>query len=320
MSTTSDYAVDLKEGDDGGVAFLGGKACNLARLIGFGIPVPAGFCVTTVAFDRYVQQNGLQDELIRLRSALGSHTPSSVTIERIRKRIASGEMPTDVVRAVAEAYRGLRVGDDPIVAVRSSATAEDAESASFAGQLASFLGVSGINEVINKVRDCWLAAFSERVLAYRRSKCLDGSLRGIAVVVQELVFADKAGVVFTVNPLTGNSEQLVVEATFGIGESLVSGRVTPDTWVIAKASGQVVRERIARKRVLVRASRESGRMEETSVVANQQTIPSLTRRELSKVVELALAVEDAFGLPQDIEWAIEGVDLLALQSRPITSL
>jgi pyruvate,water dikinase len=253
----------------------GGKGASLAAMAAAGLPVPPAFAIAASVLERSVDAERLRE------LALGSAHAEAQAI------VQAAEPPR---AEIAEAYERLGGGG---VAVRSSATAEDSEAASFAGQQETFLNVHGADEVCAKVVECWASFFSERALFYRGHK---GSLEdlGMAVVVQSMVNADKAGVIFTVDPVQRRRDQMIVEAVFGLGEQVVSGEVTPDHYVVDR-SGTPKREHLASRGVL-------------------------SHEELRALAELGLRLEEHFGAPQDVEWAIHAGQVYLLQSRPVTTL
>ncbi|MCX7622629.1 MAG: phosphoenolpyruvate synthase [Thermomicrobium sp.] len=302
------------------VSQTGGKGASLARLAAAGLPVPAGFVVTSAAFAAFLESAGLD---ATIRSFLRSVDPSQrreleAVAAELRRCIASAPVPLELDAAVAGAYAELGQGEPIAVAVRSSAVAEDSQQASFAGQQETFLDVRGVDAVLDRIRACWASFFSPRALFYRARK---GSLDDLAfaVVVQQLVIPDKAGVLFTADPVQRRRDVLVVEAVWGFGESLVSGEAIPDHYELERASGRILRAIVPVKRtMLVRAA--DGGLREQGVPENLQRARVLADRELALLRELAEHVEAFFGVPQDVEWAIAGDELFVLQSRPITTL
>jgi pyruvate,water dikinase len=220
----------------------------------------------------------------------------------------------ELAAAIAEAYRGL--GESPAVAVRSSACAEDGEAASYAGQQETFLNVVGLEEVLEKVTECWASFFSERAMFYRRNK---GSLQDLdmAVVVQRQLGSDKSGVMFTADPIRHRRDQMVIEAAWGLGESLVSGLVTPDNYVVRR-DGSVKTARVGRQDLMITRQEAGGTV---TVELDEATATSrvLTDDEIARLAAVGRDLEEALGGPQDIEWAYVGDDLFVLQSRPITT-
>src|SRR5262245_61976370 len=232
--------------DDGGLA--GGKAANLGEMLRAGLPVPPGFVVTTAAYDDFLAANGLREEVERLtRTSHPDDAALEATSQAITARFAAGALPEAVATAVREAY--ARMGE-LAVAVRSSATAEDLPDASFAGQMESYLNVRGEEALLAAVRRCWASLWTPRALSYRARQGISHAAVSLAVLVQELVEAEAAGVLFTANPVSGHRGQVVIDAVWGLGEALVSGRANPDHWVVDAASGKVLEARTARKEVM----------------------------------------------------------------------
>ncbi|HKS02215.1 MAG TPA: PEP/pyruvate-binding domain-containing protein, partial [Arthrobacter sp.] len=274
--------IGLAHVDAGMLPEVGGKAANLGVLLAAGLPVPPGFCVTTAAYRRVAEAAGVDPS-----------APAAQT----RSRLEAFPVPEDIAAAIRAAYAGL--GSDTVVAVRSSATAEDLPEASFAGQLDTYLNVAGADAVLDAVRRCWASLWTDRAVAYRADQGMDQQPVGIAVVVQEMVDADVAGVMFTANPLTGRRGETVIDAAPGLGEALVSGAVNPDQFTVDAATGEILR----------RSVRDGGRQ---ACLADDQV------RSLARLGNLA---EELYGQPQDLEWAIApdgGIRLV--QSRPITTL
>jgi pyruvate,water dikinase len=279
-----------------------------------GLPVPPGFVVTATALtDSFTKQGVLQE----VRDLAGSFDadPGSARIAREIQDIVRGAPPwEDLAREIGDAYASL--GSDVFVAVRSSACAEDGEAASFAGQQETFLNVIGSSSVVASVVECWASFFSERALFYRLRK---GSLAdlGMAVVVQRQIASDKSGVMFTTDPIRRRSDQMVIEAVFGLGEAVVSGLVTPDNYVVRR-TGTLKRVRIGRQSKMIVRHVDGGTrtVELDDEIAGSQV---LDETEIARLVEVGLEVESAFGMPQDIEWAFESDELVVLQSRPITA-
>lgn len=302
------------------VAQAGGKGASLARLATAGLPVPPGFVVTSAAFATFLAETGLA---ATIRSLLREVDPDQrraleAAAEELRRAILTAPMPLELDAAVAGAYAELGHGEPIAVAVRSSAVAEDSQQASFAGQQETFLDVRGVDAVLEGIRACWASFFSPRALFYRARK---GSLDDLAfaVVVQELVVPEKAGVLFTADPVQRRRDVLVVEAVWGFGESLVSGEAIPDHYEIERTSGRVLRAIVPVKRTMT-ARGEHGGLVERAVPEHLQRARVLDDRELVALRELAEQVEAFFGLPQDVEWAIGRGELFVLQSRPITML
>ena len=277
------------------VARAGGKGASLARMSALGLPVPPGFVVSANELASVV-------DVEALRAAL----PDAVRAQEI---VRAAQPPAEI----AEAYAAL--GDDPPVAVRSSACAEDSETASYAGQQETYLHVRGAQAVLDRVRDCWASFFSERAIFYRQKM---GSLDdlGMAVVVQRMVRSDVAGVLFTCDPVRGRRDRMVVEAVIGLGEAAVSGQVTPDHYIL-KRDGTVRKAQVSRQPFAV-VPVESGGTEEREL-GPEGGEPKLGEDHLRELARLGDDLEQRLGGPQDIEWALEGGELYVLQARPVTT-
>ena len=280
--------VDLAELSAAGVASVGGKAANLGELIRAGFDVPPGFCVTTPAYRQAVRGTSVE---------AGSPTDAAAA----RAAVLEAPFPQAVADAVRTAYARLEPGADAAVAVRSSATAEDLPGASFAGQQDTYLNVVGIDDVLDAVHRCWASLWTDRAVAYRAAQGIDGSGVALAVVVQRMVDAESAGVLFTADPVTGRRRQAVLDAARGLGDAVVSGAVDPDHFVVDTATGRIL-------------DRRRGGDPGTSD-------PCLTDAQVRALARLGDRIESAFGSPQDIEWAIDADGRPWLtQSRPITTL
>jgi pyruvate,water dikinase len=297
---------------------VGGKAANLGELVRAGLPVPPGFVITTAAYAGAVERSAAAGRLAELMSSLDPNDAASVqTVGRsAREIVAAVPVPAETVAAITSAYREL--GPDAAVAVRSSGTSEDSKATSFAGMNASFTDVIGEQALVRCVAACWASLYSDRAIVYRAEQHLphDG---GIAVIVQRMVDAERAGTAFTVDPVTGNDERIVIEAVLGLGESVVSGSVEPDTYVLDK-DGPYLREiRIGRQRHKITRALRPGHDERTQLPPDEQVRRKLTDEQVIDIARLATAIERHYASPQDIEWAIAGGHAWIIQSRPITT-
>jgi pyruvate,water dikinase len=317
------YTRDLAAVDRSSTPDVGGKAASLGELARAGLPVPSGFVVVTDAYAAHLDHSGLTGRIgIRLD---GLDAADAAAVQRagdeIRGWIEAAPIPEDVREQLGRSYADLAgedgVREPALVAVRSSATSEDSASASFAGQHDTFLGVLGEDKVADRVRECWASLWTPQAVAYRIRQGFDHLDTRIAVVVQTMVDADAAGVAFTANPVTGNRDELLVSAGYGLGEAIVSGLITPDTYTLTR-DGRAVQRVVGSKKVRVRIV--PGGTTEEPVSAARQQASCLQDDELARLAELATRVEQHFGRPQDIEWALAGGKLFLLQSRPITTL
>jgi pyruvate,water dikinase len=297
------------------LANAGGKGANLNRLIRAGMPVPPGYVISTAAYRHFVAANELQAEIERISQVGKDPAAFEDASRQIRDLFSAGSMPDELAMAIGEAVQDF--GDRPLAA-RSSATAEDLPEASFAGQQESYLNVRGRKALLEAVRLCWSSLWTARAMAYRREQGISPAEVSLAVVVQEMAPAESAGVLFTINPLTGNRGEMLVNATWGLGESLVAGRVNPDSLVLDKASGEIKEQELGDKALMTRAA-EAGTAE-VPVPEEQRSLPAITAEEAAELAALCRQVEALFGSPQDIEWALASGRIYLLQSRPVTAL
>lgn len=315
---TEQYVLDLQEADRTRVAVVGGKGAHLGVLSRIeGVRVPAGFCVTTDAFRRIMAEvpsvDGLIDELSRVNP--DDRDAIRTLSARIRRTIEGITVPDDVAAAVTRAL--ARLDDGAAYAVRSSATAEDLPTASFAGQQDTYLNIVGPTEILRHISRCWASLFTERAVTYRRRNGIDHRTVHMAVVVQRMVFPHAAGILFTADPVTGNRKVSTVDAGFGLGEALVSGLVNPDVFTVR--DDRIVARTIAAKQRAVQAL-PAGGTREVAIDAGRQEQPSLTDEQVLRLVRLGRRIEAHFGRPQDIEWCLADDGFRIVQSRPITTL
>ena len=298
---------------------VGGKGASLARMAAAGLPVPPGFHITTAAYRRFVAEHRLQEQILATVSAVTPDQPA--TLEEASKQIASlfaqSAMPEDIAGAIRQAYAELGGGDLP-VAVRSSATAEDLPELSFAGQQETYLNMQGDAMVLDAVKRCWASLWTARAIGYRARNNIAQEDVSLAVVVQALVPADAAGILFTANPLIGARDQIMINAAWGLGEAIVSGQVTPDTVVVDKASGTIIKQEIAEKDVMT-VRTQIGTHEEP-VPADRRTQAVLSPAQAAELARIGVRIEDLYGQPMDIEWALRDGRVFVVQARPITAL
>ncbi|MFG3115611.1 rifamycin-inactivating phosphotransferase [Streptomyces sp. NPDC048197] len=315
---TEQYVLDLQEIDETQVAVVGGKGAHLGGLSGIeGIRVPGGFCVTTDAFRRIMAEApSVHSQLDQLARTDPDDREAIRTLSaQIRRTIEGIALPGDIAAAITDALAPF--GEQVAYAVRSSATAEDLPTASFAGQQDTYLNVVGPTAVLRHVSRCWASLFTERAVTYRRQNGIDHRTVHMAVVVQQMVFPQAAGILFTADPVTGNRQVATVDAGFGLGEALVSGLVNPDVFKVRH--GEVVAKTIAAKQRAVQAL-PAGGTQEVAIDAQRQEQPALTDAQVVRLVELGRRIEAHFGRPQDIEWCLVDGDFRIVQSRPITTL
>lgn len=307
---------------------VGGKCASLGAMIQAGAPVPPGFAVTTDAYLRMLAHNGLDQQI---RSQLEKLNPEDVKGEEtisqtIRGLIEQTPLPDEVEQAIRQAYSDLcqqcNMADVP-VAVRSSATAEDLPGASFAGQQDTFLWIVGIEEMLRHVSKCWSSLYTARAIAYRIEKGFPHDKVYMSVGVQKMVNPRAAGVAFTLNPINGDRSKIVIDSSWGLGEAVVGGEVTPDNFLIDKVIFEVINRVISPKQMEYVVDPPSGQVIKREIEPERQVQPSLTDEEVIAVAKMAKRAEKFYGRPQDVEWAIDA-DLLPphnvviLQSRPET--
>ncbi|MFF9896575.1 rifamycin-inactivating phosphotransferase [Streptomyces longispororuber] len=312
------YVVDLGEVAGAHVAVVGGKAAHLGELSRIeGIRVPAGFCVTTDAFRQAVAQvPSLDEQLDELTRVDPDDREAIRTLSaRLRRAVEKTAVPDGVVEAVTRAL--TRFGEHAAYAVRSSATAEDLPTASFAGQQDTYLNVVGPEAVLEHVSRCWASLFTERAVTYRLRQGIGHRAVHMAVVVQRMVLPEASGILFTADPVTGHRRTATVDAGFGLGEALVSGLVNPDRFTVR--DGEIVDRTIAAKQRAVHAL-PTGGTRDVVVDARQQEQPALTDDQVVRLVQLGRRIEAHFGRPQDIEWCLDGDGFHIVQSRPVTTL
>jgi phosphohistidine swiveling domain-containing protein len=307
--------VDLADVDSTMINAVGGKALNLGLMSLGELPVPGGFCVTTEAY-RLVVQGRLDDLMDKLA---GSTDPGGVAAaaEEARQRVLAVEPPAELRTAITDRYSAI--GDDAPVAVRSSATAEDLAYASFAGQQDTYLNVVGSAALLDAVRRCWASLWTDRAVSYRNANGIDHSGVTLAVVVQRMIDAAVAGVMFTANPVTGNRNETVIDASPGLGEAVVSGAVNPDHFVVNSVDDAIVTRRLGDKRLVITSLPGGGTVHQE--LADRSSEACLDDQQLRQLVDLGQQVQRLYGAPQDTEWALDSVGRFWLtQARPITTL
>ena len=304
--------------DRGLLPLVGGKGANLGEMARAGLPVPPGFCVTTAAYAQIAAEARIEARVADLAQRPADSVEALAAGARgIRHLIRSTPIPAAIAGAIAAAYRGL--GEGVPVAVRSSATAEDLPGASFAGQQDTLLNVVGVDAVLDAVRRCWASLWTDRAVAYRAKGRVEQRAVQMAVVVQRIVPSEISGVVFTADPVTGDRSVCSIDASYGLGEALVSGRVNADLYRLRKRTGELLEARVRDKTIAVWPL-PGGGTEERPVPEGQRTARVLDDGVLARLVALAARVESHFGAPQDIEWCLADNRLYLVQTRPITSL
>jgi pyruvate,water dikinase len=314
------YTVWLDEISKDDITLAGGKGANLGELSHAGLPVPPGFVITTAAYDAYVEANDIADVIVARASVARTEDPAGFeqVAEGIRALFSGGKVPEEMAEEIRASYQELSEDRETPVAVRSSATAEDLAGASFAGQQETYLNVRGAEALLEGVKNCWASLWTARAMAYRARQGIGPATVSLAVVVQRMVESEAAGVMFTANPSNGRRDQATISAAWGLGESVVSGSVTPDSMVVEKGSGRVLSRETANKEVMT-VYIEGGTAERPvpEALHKQPVLDDETAATLSRY---GTTIEHTYGTPQDIEWALAGGEFFIVQSRPITAL
>jgi pyruvate,water dikinase len=306
---------------------LGGKCTSLVAMTAANAPVPPGFAVTTDAYEAVLGGTGLRDRIKDLLAGLDADDTAALdaVAAQIRRLVFDQQVPDGVNQEIAIAYQTLmsRCGCEAPVAVRSSATAEDLPDASFAGQQDTYLWVSGEQQVLQRIRECWASLYTARAITYRIANGIEEDGLSMAVAVQKMVNARAAGVAMTIDPGNGDRSKIVIDASWGLGEMVVSGEVTPDNFVLDKVMLTTVRRTVSDKREELVPDPQSQELVRRDVAHDRRTSPSLSDGELLAVAGLAKAAERHYGCPQDIEWALDADlpapdNIVLLQARPET--
>jgi pyruvate,water dikinase len=298
---------------------VGGKGANLGEMTHAGLPVPSGFCLTTAAFQHFVHTCPQMDDLYaQLNTVTLTDLETARTVgQQVRQTLMEVAVPQDIAQAIGQEWRKL--GQEQAYAIRSSATAEDLPSASFAGQQDTYLNILGEAALVDGVRRCWVSLFTDRAILYRVQNGFDHRAVSLSVVVQQMVMAEMSGTLFTADPLTGHRHTATMDASFGLGEALVSGRVSPDAYRVDKRTRTIIDRKIADKELAIFPEKTGGVRQEI-LTGTRRTQTVLTDAQILALADMGSRVEAHYGSPQDLEWAIAHDEIYLLQTRPITSL
>ena len=304
------------------VASVGGKGANLGEMTNAHIPVPPGFIVTANTYFDFLEKSKITDKLRHLLKPLdtGNSKQLQQIAAEVKQVIMNAPMPPETAREIKDAY--VKIGGG-LVAVRSSATAEDLPEASFAGQQSTFLNITGEEEVVAAVHECWASLFEPRAIFYRHQQGFDHFKVGIAVPVQKMVQSEASGVMFTLEPVTSDESRIVIEAVLGLGEMIVSGDVTPDTYIISKDGLKITSKKIAPQEwKLVRNDATKGKEANIKVLLTpeEQARQKISDTDIITLAKLGEQLEEHYQFPQDIEWAKEGQEIFIVQTRPVTTI
>jgi len=301
----------------------GGKAANLGELTRGGFNVPPGFCVTSDALFHHIKENSLQREIYAIVRSFDYEDFGGMEerTARIRALISRAPIPADLLDEIRKAISELNRTDPGFVAVRSSVAVRDSSISSFPGMMETYHYLMGEEEIVEHIKKCWASLWTSRATLNRHHKNIDHNLGLIAPIVQKMVDSEVAGVLFTANPITSVREEMVVEANWGLGESVVSGKSMNDFYVIEKEPLRLKERRISKKTLMICFDEEKGLgRREMAVSPDRMDAPTLTEEQVLELGEIGMKIESLFGYPQDIEWAYEGGDLHILQSRNIRTL
>lgn len=302
---------------------VGGKAASLGELRSASLPVPDAFVVTAETFRKYITNTGIDKKIFKIldETDVNNSNKLNEASEKIKKLILKTDMPQSLKEEIKESYKKIseKNNGNAFVAVRSSATAEDLPDASFAGQQETFLNIKDEQNVIKAIKKCWSSLYTGRAIFYREKQDFAHSDVNIAVIIQKMVDAEKAGVIFTSHPTTGKDE-VIIEAGWGLGEGVVSGQVSPDHYIIDRKTFEITKKEISTKKTMFIKDLESGETVEKEVPDEKKNKKTLNEEEIQELAELADTVEDHYGTPQDVEWAIKDEKIYMLQSRPITTI
>lgn len=307
---------EFKKLDKNDAPIAGGKGASLGEMTQAGIPVPGGFVILSTVFDNFLHKTDLTQEIDAIFEKIDHkaiHTIEDAS-EKIRGLIESKEIPGDISKEIRDKFKSL---NSEFVAVRSSATAEDGSEHAWAGQLESYLNTTE-ESLLENVRKCWSSLFTPRAIFYRFEKKLHGTEISVAVVVQKMIQSEISGIAFSVHPITEDPNQLIIEASLGLGEAIVSGSITPDSYVVEKQLRRIIDKNISeQKKAIVKAGKDNNWI---TVDKEKRNIQKLSDEKILELSELVIKIENHYGFPCDIEWAFEKDKFYIVQSRPITTL
>ncbi|MCX6707935.1 MAG: phosphoenolpyruvate synthase, partial [Candidatus Woesearchaeota archaeon] len=303
---------DIRKED---IPLVGGKGANLGELASMGLPVPDGFVITAKAYDRFITEAGIKDKIRKMLKGLDVEDTGRLnkTAEDIRNMIMGSKLPSYLIDEIKKNYKPI----DDFVAVRSSATAEDLPDASFAGQQETFLNRKGNKDVLEAVQRCFASLFTPRAIYYREKNNFPHEKVFLAVVIQKMVNADKAGVIFSVNPVTQNREEIIIEGAYGLGESVVAGELTPHSYIVDKETHKIKEKNIGKLEWGYYRGK-SGKTEKRDI--DNGHIEVLNEKEAQALTKYTKDIEKHYKMPMDIEWAIEAGKVYILQARPVTTM
>jgi len=310
------FIKDFKEINKSDILIAGGKGANLGELMKIGIPVPSGFVILAEAFERFLEETDINVEIRARWDRINIEDIESVeeSSEIVRALILKAKMPKDIEREILVSFKKLKA---KYVAVRSSATAEDSKIDSWAGELETYLNTTKEN-LIENIKKCWASLYAPRAIFYRFKRHLNKKPISVAVVVQKMIQSEISGVCFTVHPVTKDKNQMVIEAAWGLGEILVSGQITPDTYVIKKDTLNILDKNINLQEKMIVRSKEGNKTVAIPKIKREKQ--KLSENQIQELAKLCIKIESHYKDPQDVEWALEKNKFYIVQSRPITAL
>jgi len=314
------------------VAIAGGKGANLGEMFQAGLPIPPGFVITAQTYKEFIERTGIKDKILGIIEGLDVEDTDKLqqVSEDIQKLIVSAPIPAEIQEEIKDNYSLIGAhrktkaneiveGKEEFVAVRSSATAEDLPEASFAGQQATLLNVKGADDVVLAVRECWASLFTARAVYYREKNKFPTKKVLIAVVVQKMVNSDKSGVMFSINPSTNNETEIMIEGAFGLGEAVVSGAVNPDLYIVDKEALKIKKIEVKEQKIKITRDPVTGKNVTVKLLKKEEKQQVCNDKEIRELARLAKKIENHYGKPQDMEWAIEGPVVYIVQSRAVTT-
>lgn len=321
MSDNKELTVFFKDIDKRDLPLVGGKGANLGEMTKAGFPVPDGFAVTVHAYDMFLDENKIRSEIDNILKDIDVNNPDELesASRRIAQRIQKNRMPDEVAEASIKAYRKISSRfKKALVAVRSSATAEDLPGASFAGQQATYLNIKGNSNLLEAIKDCWASLFTARAIFYREQNKIPNDKVKISVIVQKMVQSEVSGVMFSIDPVTNNKDRIIVEAVWGLGEMIVQGSVVPDTYTVQKETFAILSKEISDQGIQL--TRKGLKTKEIKVPDKKKDLQKLPNEDIVALAKLADKLQKHYYFPQDVEWAKEKNKLYIVQTRPVTTI
>ena len=319
--TARPFVAFLTSIDKEDIPIVGGKGANLGEMVKAGFPVPPGFAVTVAAYELFLEHNNLGSQIKNILKVTNVDNPEELTTasRKIQKTIITGKIPEEVAREVIAGYKKLSgLLKQALVAVRSSATAEDLPSASFAGQQATLLNIKGEANLVNAVRECWASLFTPRAIFYREENKIPHEKVKISVIVQKMVQSHVSGVMFTIDPVSNEKDKIVIEAVWGLGETIVQGSALPDRYVVQKETFDILSKEISEQPIQL--IKVGGQTKETKVPEKARQLQKISNEQIITLATIGDKLQKHYFFPQDIEWALEGKKLFIVQTRPVTTM